>query len=493
MKSYPQVSTGPGDNCPTEAASGPSGKVWHVLPYVGTRWPLGDPETESEHRGSEPQSQVFPTHHGDTLEGNRLMATNPEALLISAVLRTKDHKTLVTKGVHPQMFHVYADEAKWMFSFITRHGKAPSKAAFKAKWPGFRLFAVDDTEHYCEEVQKEHARDGVMTVLDQAIAAVEDGDPDKVIAIMQRGMLEVQSRSRGLSPEYDAFTDWQDTYDVVAARVDRVAATGFAGVPFGFPTLDTISGGAQPGWLTVVAARLGQGKTWTGVRMGFAAAATGHKVVYFSLEQSRHQIAMRLQSFASKKYGQYVFNSLDLSRGRGFDLREYKKFLATMKDSIGQGGFSIRDASRGQVTVGTVASAIESVQPDLVIIDYLTLMGMDGDDYKAVGRVSSGLQGLGQRYGVPITALSQVSRLGVGNEPPTADTLTAADSIGHDADLLVTMAQKSKHVMKLKIAKFRHGPTGDMWNCKFSPGTGQYDEITADEAARQQEKDNEVE
>ena len=425
--------------------------------------------------------------------GGPIVASSPEALLISAVLRTKDHKTLIGKGINPQMFHTFGDEAKWLFAFITRNGKAPSKAAFKAKWPSFRLYAVDETEHYCEEVQREHARDGVMTVLDQAIAAVEDGDTDKVIAIMQRGMLEVQARARGLSQDYDAFTDWQDTYNVVAARVDRVRATGFAGVPFGFPTLDGITGGAQPGWLTVVAARLGQGKTWTGVRMGFAAAATGHKVSYFSLEQSRHQIAMRLQSFASKKYGQYTFNSLDLSRGHGFDLLAYKKFLATMKDSIGTGGFSIKDSSRGVVTVSTVASEIEAVQPDVVIIDYLTLMGMDGDDYKAVGRVSSGLQALGQRYGVPIIALSQVSRLGVGNEPPTADTLTAADSIGHDADLLVTMAQKSKHVMKLKVAKFRHGPTGDTWNCKFSPGTGQYEEVTADEAARLQEKDKEVE
>lgn len=422
------------------------------------------------------------------------MASNPEALLISAVLRTGDYKLLAGKGITPQMFHTFTEEGKWLFSFITRHGKAPTKAAFKAKFPSFKLYAVDDTEYFCEEVHKEHARDGVMQLLDKAVAAVEDGDPDRVMAIMQSGLLEVQARTRGLSQDYDVFDDWEDTYNVVAARVDRVRTTGFAGVPFGFPTLDGITGGAQPGWLCVVAARLGQGKTWTGVRMGFAAAATGHRVTYFSLEQSRHQIAMRLQSFASKKYGQYTFNSLDLSRGHGFDLIAYKKFLASMKASIGNGGFTINDSSRGIVTTSTVAAAIEANHPDLVVIDYLTLMGTNGDGgWKDIGRLSSELQSIGQRYQVPIVALSQVSRLGAGNEPPGPDTLSQADSIGHDADLLVTMAQKSPSVMKLKVAKFRHGPTGGTWFCRFSPGTGQYEEVTADQAAQLIEKDKEVE
>lgn len=420
------------------------------------------------------------------------MAANPEQLLISAVLRTGDHKVLTGKGITPQMFHSYQEEAQWVFDYIGRYRKAPSKAAFKAKWPGFRTFAVDDTEHFCEEVHKEHARTGVMELLDRLVSAVEDEDPDAALKIMQSGLLDVQARVRGLSADYDALTDWNQTYNDVAGRVDRVTRTGFAGVPTGFPTLDSVTGGLQPGWFVVVAARLGQGKTWTGIRMAAAAAFTQHTVGYWSLEQSRHQIAMRFHSFASKKYGQQVFNSLDLSRGHGFDLRAYKRFLSTLKGSMGEGQFVINDSSRGTVTPATVAAGIESSQPDEVIIDYLTLMGKSSDEWQGVAQLSAGLQGVAQRYQVPIIGLSQVNRLGAGKEPPGAETLSQADTIGQDADLLVTMAQQSPHVMKLKIAKFRHGPTGGTWFCRFSPGTGQYEEITADQAAEQIEKDNEV-
>jgi replicative DNA helicase len=122
------------------------------------------------------------------------------------------------------------------------------------------------------------------------------------------------------------------------------------------------------------------------------------------------------------------------------------------------------------------------MQPDIVFIDYLTLMGTSGEDWRATAKLSGELQSVFQRYQIPGVAMSQVNRLGVGKEPPGAENLSQADAIGQDADLVVTMAQKSKSVMKLKIAKFRHGPTGAHWFCEFAPGTGKYEEITGDQA-----------
>lgn len=421
------------------------------------------------------------------------MPASPEACLLSAVCRTGDYKTLIKTGVTADMFHQYPDEGKWLFTYITRHKKTPSKGALRNTWPGVKLYAVDDVEWYAEEVRRAHAQDAMMSMLDKVVDAIESDDTDLAMRVIQQGVMEVQSRSHGVSAHYNAFEDWDQTYAEVASRVDRVATRGLAGVPSGFHTLDSITGGFQPGWFCVVAARLGQGKTWTGIRMGFAAACMDTRVGHYSLEMNKHQVAMRIHSFASKKYGQYAFNSMDLNRGQGFDLREYKKFLGKLKDQVGDGKYLINDSSRGTVTPQTIAAGIENDGFDIVFIDYLTLMGTSGDDWRATARLSAELQGVAQRYQVPIVGLAQVNRLGAGKEPPSADNLSQADAIGQDADLLVTMAQQCPDVMKLKVAKFRHGPGGGTWHCKFSPGTGQYEEITGQQAQDMIEKSKEVE
>ena len=421
------------------------------------------------------------------------MATSPELLLLSAVIRTGEHKALTASGITQEMFHQYPEEGKWLFGYVQRHRRAPSRTALRHRFPEMRLIRVDDVDHYAEEVRKGHTRHAVMETLDSVVNAVEGDQLDKAMAELQAGMAEIQKRAAGVNEHYDAFGDWKETYNEVAARHDRVTKHGLAGIPSGFPSLDAVTGGFQPGWFSVIAARLGQGKTWTGIRCGFSAAASGHDVVYYSLEQSRHQVAMRMHSFAAKKYGQYMFNSLDLSRGQGFDIKAYRKFLKELQGNIGTGHFYINDTSRGQVTPASIASAYETHRPDIIFIDYLTLLKTEGDDWRATANLSGEIQGVAQEYQVPIVGMAQVNRLGSGKEPPNAENLSQADAIGHDADLLVTMAKQSDSVMKLKIAKFRHGPDNVTWHAKFKPGTGMYDEITYDQAQDLIEKDREVE
>ena len=124
-----------------------------------------------------------------------------------------------------------------------------------------------------------------------------------------------------------------------------------------------------------------------------------------------------------------------------------------------------------------IAAGVESKQPDIVFIDYLTLLGAQSDDWRGTAKLSSELQHIAQRYDIPVIAMSQVNRLGISKEPPGAEHLSQADAIGQDADVVLTMTQKSQNCMKMRLAKFRHGPGGATWHAKFSPGTGEYEEV----------------
>lgn len=420
------------------------------------------------------------------------MAAHPEAYLISAVIQSGEYQVLAGHGISHSMFHVYGKQMKWLEDYIARTSKVPSKSALKNQFPNFTIYKVDDTAHWCEEVRKTHKQQALVDLIESAMDMMDADEEDKALVTLENGLQDIRTTAGGINPDFDLFEEWETVYNDVKERVDRVRLTGHAGIPTGFPTLDDVTGGLQGGWFCVVAARLGQGKTWTGVRMAWNAASTSHKVTYFSLEQSKFQIAMRVHAFGSRQYAKAAFNPLDLNRGRGFDLRKYKEFLKDLQAKRGNGSFYINDTSRGIVTPATIASIIQTKQPDVVYIDYLTLLGTTSDDWKGTAKLSSELQSVAQRYNVPIVAMSQVNRLGISKEPPGAEHLSQADAIGQDADMVLTMTQRSKSVMKMKLAKFRHGPGGMSWNTHFSPGTGEFEEITNEEAEAYIEADSEV-
>lgn len=421
------------------------------------------------------------------------MPVNPEALLISAMIRTQDFTTPISKGVTSEHFHAYREEYRWLELYVTKHRKTPSRSTFKSQFNSFTFYKNDDLEHHCEEVIRKHLRHALIQAVEHTMDLVDAGDIDSAAKKLHGEVAQIRAQSSGTGGDFNIFEDWEESYADVSGRVERVAQYGQAGIPTGFRTLDQNTGGLQPGWLTIVGARLGQGKTWSMIRMAWAAVTAGYGVQYFSLEQSRHQIALRTHAFASSKYGKEVFQSLDLMRGQGFDLIKYKKFLKEMQDTIA-GAFIVNDTTRGKISTASIAASLEQKrgQTHIVFVDYLTLLEGGNVGYKEVGAISSDLKGIGEHYQVPIVSASQINRMGIGKEPPGPETLSGADAIGQDADLLITMRQQSARVMKMRNAKFRHGPDGYSWYCRFSPGTGQYDEISGDEAAELIELDHEV-
>jgi replicative DNA helicase len=248
-----------------------------------------------------------------------------------------------------------------------------------------------------------------------------------------------------------------------------------------------------------MAARLGQGKTWSLARMACAAAFSGYNIQYDALEGTRPEIAMRIHTFASSEYGKEVFKNLDLSMGKNFSPRAYKEFLQSLRNDV-KGRMHIADTTKGPISPLSIAAQIERNRVDIVYLDYITLMdGSDGaseGDWKSIGKLSKSLKQIAQMYQTPIVAAAQLNREAANmRDLAGPDKLAESDSIGRDADAVITARQMSKHVIAMKLAKYRHGRDGFVWYTKFLPNTGHFEEITFDEAqdAIAEDKDSEVE
>lgn len=410
------------------------------------------------------------------------MSSKTEVMLISAVLRQEDHQSPVLAGVQAKWFAAHPEEWEWIGKYIDRHRKCPSKALFRSKFPDFQILKSDDVDYCIGELRHEYLRRSLLVAVDQSVDSIANLDePLSVIESLQKSLIHLQADAVGSQNEADVLEDWESIYNEVSRRYERVTASGMAGVPTGFDTLDLVTNGPQEGDYWIVAARLGQGKTWTLLRMAATAVYRGFTVQYDALEQTRAQIAMRAHSFLSSDHARQAFQSSDLMNGRDFDLLGYKEFLKNLKETL-TGRLIVNDTSRGRVTPSTIAAQIERNAPDIVFIDYLTLMNSQAGDWQAIAALSAELKGIAMRYKVPIVAAAQINRTAIGEDLPGAEHLAGADAIGQDADAVITMKQISRHVVKMKLAKYRHGMDGQMWYNEFRPNSGLFVEVSGDAA-----------
>ena len=421
------------------------------------------------------------------------MAINPEIYLISSILRDEDMVVALKAGLSIDQFHACPDEWEWMERYYLKYRKAPSKVAFKQQFPEFPVKAVNDTAHYAAEVRKNHARQSLTKTMRDVADYIAGGDIDAAVRQMHSSIISISSAMGDGTNDSDIVTSWEDTYAEVEKRVERVSEHGMAGVPTGFTTLDERTGGPQPGHVWIVGARLGQGKSWTMMRMATAAIIEGYNVQYNALEQTRAEVAMRVHTFLSSEVGKELFRNLDLMQGRNFDLKAYKDFLKSLRSNV-QGRMHVSDTSRGRVSPLTIAAQIERNNPDIVFIDYLTLMEKSGDgDWKSIARLSGEIKTIAMEYQVPIVAAAQLNRtMGLSKEPAGPEALAQSDAIGQDADAVITMRQMSNSVLQMKLAKYRHGLSGFRWYTQFQPTAGIFTEVSYERALELKDGDDEA-
>jgi replicative DNA helicase len=418
------------------------------------------------------------------------LSSPAEPLLISAILRTKQHNTVVARGINKEMFYGYRDEFEWIDTYYSKFGKCPSIGAFRQVFDDFPLKKVDDVELYIEEVRDSHAKQVVLKGLKEVTDNIRSGDVKKAIRQLGKVSLSSESALLGHGSDGNIFDTFEDIEQEIAKRVSKVNATGFSGIPTGIPSLDELTGGIQPGWYVVFTARAGVGKTRSLIRLACAAAFSGYTVQYDALEQTRPEIAMQVHSFASSEFGHDVFKSLDLAQGK-VDMAKYKQFLRDSQGTI-QGKMHVADSSRNKLGPETISAQIERNQVDLVCFDHLTI-AEGADDWQSAANISTALARTAKRYRVPIVTAAQVNRNGLGKETQGLGDIAGTDRIGQDADLVINVQQFSKSVLSMTVVKFRHGPSGNRFYLKFDPNMGVMEEITFEDAVNMKDIDGDQE
>ncbi len=275
----------------------------------------------------------------------------------------------------------------------------------------------------------------------------------------------------------EGFTHIKPVAEEVLAKVQEFAnreTHALTGLATGFTDLDQITSGLQASDLFIIAARPSMGKTALCLTMAQNSAIQEKATVaLFSLEMSKEQLVMRMLS-SEARVDAHRFRTGYLSREEWGRLAQSIATLSEAKihidDTPGISVLEMRAKAR--------RLAAETKKLDLIIVDYLQLMGgsrRTESRQQEVSQISRELKGLAKELNVPVIALSQLSRAPEARNPPRPllSDLRESGSIEQDADVvafiyreeyyakdLEALEEDKKNVAEIIIAKQRNGPTG---------------------------------
>lgn len=250
---------------------------------------------------------------------------------------------------------------------------------------------------------------------------------------------------------------------------DRRCQGDTDGIPTGLDALDTMIGGLHGGQLIVIGARPAVGKTAFALNLADTIASTGVPVAFISIEMSRLELQDRLVAMHARVDGRRIRNGT-LGHVDGDKVARAVGELANMPLTI---------ADDPQATLGSIrADAVKAGVGDgvgVVFVDYLQLIHHRADSKSAtrqevVAEVARGLKRLARVLGVPVVALSQMSRevRHRADKRPTLFDMRESGQIEQDADVAIGLHREElfdadtsdKGVLEAIVLKQRNGPTG---------------------------------
>ena len=251
--------------------------------------------------------------------------------------------------------------------------------------------------------------------------------------------------------------------------VDKWGGNSQKGTPTGLKQLDDLIDGLQQGRFYIVGARPGQGKSVLAVNIATEFAINrGKTVLLFSLEMSEKEVAHR------SLLGRAFLHGVDMKKG-WLSHSDWLRIRDAEKD--------FRDSNL--IIDATAAISMQAIEArcrqekartgrlDLVIIDYLQLMGMSSkadSRQLQIQEVSGRLKAISRQLDTPVVALSQLSRKVEDRNPPRPmlSDLRESGSLEQDADCVIFLYRESEYVANSEhegfaeaiVAKNRQGPQG---------------------------------
>lgn len=359
--------------------------------------------------------------------------------------------------------------------------------------------SVSNISSYCDIIRDKFYVRTLVTVSSEIIDKAENSNQEADILLdeAEQRIYDIRQGRSVVGPT--KFSDilpniYDNLYKLNSEDKDQ-----FKGLPTGFPDFDKMCTGLNRSDLVLIGARPAMGKTSFVLNMARnVCVRSERKVLFFSLEMSKEQLAQRIISTEARIPSQKMRTG-DLSPKEWEDMNHACLYLAQLP-------MYFDDTSN--ITVPEMKARIRRLKDvGAVFIDYLQLMQSakkTENRNQEVSEITRSLKLMAKDLNIPVVVCAQLSRgtetRGSSHKPQLSD-LRESGSIEQDADIVAMLYREAYYgddkkkakgeneekpaetaqstsgsenlvnTAELLVEKNRHGPTGVVklaWNPQFT-------------------------
>lgn len=337
-----------------------------------------------------------------------------------------------------------------------------------------RLHIAYNFEACCEEVREKSNRRKLMGILLEAQESVLDPSCNYNSIIQET--LEI---ILDLSKQDSKGNGLRNLEEVIPETVNDIEALNTEDNDLCLNTdmldLDNLTGGLQKGMLTVLAGRAGSGKSTVALEMAMNLAKAGKRIAIFSLEMSAVQIGKKIIVRLNRDINPNVKITVSsLMRSRGLSHIKDFDWLASTVEPAMELDIWIDDnssASVGYIRREIANLAAEGKMPDVVIVDYVGLMGNDNKHSNRVLELDATLKALramAKDLNIAMLGLAQINRAVESRQDKRPGLADIRESGGYEQEAALVIGifnprmykEDADKILELIVLKNRFGATG---------------------------------
>lgn len=368
----------------------------------------------------------------------------------------------IPKGV----FSSERPQIKWIYDYRDRHGRYPTLAAFKARFPKTDIPKTKDSVASCfQTILDKSTYDSVTKTIDSGRELFEGGSSiSEVVAHLRAG--------------FDDINLFDTQYEDIAVDVSPVSLRRYRERvrqrlnnslnknPTPWKSLNELLGFSEWGESNIIASRTSIGKTWIVAYWAEYLRMIGERVLFITKEMPSHQIADRFESIRYKL-------SHPLFRAGALSPAQLKRWILAKKrfernpppgELIISGQETITDAGFAHII-----QKVMKYKPTVLFVDGAYLIWPENSKNLSLPdrmmRISNMMKRIAKVYKLICYSTVQAKRESEdkqGNSDVSLKDLFGSDAWSQDADnLYLISGLRGSNLRKIKLAKGRESALGE--------------------------------
>lgn len=379
-----------------------------------------------------------------------------ERKLINAVAQRSNVESLLLDGIKEE--HFAEEENLNIFTFMVEHFRkykaSPSLEVVRESFPDHNFETETDTlqflkDEFLKVVKRRYAMEAIWDLAEACDNKELVGDIDALFLEKSRELANIVPVA-----ELSKFSDMDKRITAY-----ETGEEDYEGIYMGIPTFDFLTSGIQPHEYVTISGFSGTGKSTLAQWMLFNAYMQGKTPMYISLEMEAKALLRKWDTMALN----FEYQRLKRRRLSDEDLARYKEQADRVRDA--ENDIIILDDVAG-CTVDRVYAELTRYQPDILCIDYITLMDTPRSAggtqmWEKVVTLTRQLKQTSRTLGIPIIGVAQTNRSGY-QSGAQLDNIAFSQSIVNDSDIILGLGvvddeSRRNNKMTVKLLKNRDG------------------------------------